>query len=368
MSLEIFKKDDKGLMNVRMAAVACKSTAQILKKYGAVTPKLPLTVPHILVHGFAGCGKTSRIEAAAEIMGCKESDNTFIRINPDCINNIETLIDILNTKLSWEGYLCNYGKTDHTNCPKHNHQIVDPVNPRTPVKQQIVFLDEVHVLPKEVQEKLGLIILDFRYQLVSKSGYKTHYFPKFTFCGATTKPGDLIKPLRTRFGIKIAVTTYNDSEMMEIANTMLSQRGLNVSEDAKKIICNISQGIPRELENHITGLFNCWMYLLSTGQYTNKCVITREVAQNYIKVQRFLEDGLSSSQISVLKYLYNFKQGIGITRVCNATGIDLQRFNDELEPRLVERGHIVAGGRGRQITESGRKYLEDILEHNPEFK
>lgn len=373
-TIETFKKDDKGLLTIRMATAAVNNSQKLLKKYGRITPKLPLTVPHTLMSGPGGTGKTSRVEEAVKIMGCSEKDGTFIRVSPDCLkkDGIEGFITILNQSLSWDGYLCNHGKTNHCDCPQHDHFIVDTENPRAPIKQVAVFIDEIHVVPEDIQEKLGLIILDFRYQVVTPLGLKTYYFPKFTLFAATTKPGDLIKPLRTRFGNKFNIDYYTDSEMDQIAAVMAAKRGWNVEADALSLVAKAAQGVARECENHLTGLFNCWIYLLNSGQVTEKNAITKEVALQYLNVKEITEDGLCFNQVKILKYLATFVsdgkvKGIGVNRICNSLGIDPQRFADELEPRLASKGFITSGGRGREITQDGLLYLEHALSKYPEL-
>lgn len=362
-----FSKDDKGIVSIEMAVAAAQATNKILEKYGKITPKLPLSVPHILVHGAAGCGKTTRINEAANLMGCSEEDGTYIKVSGETVKSIEDLVNTLNSKLSWQGYLCNHGKTDHCNCPKENHKIVDPINPKSPVKPQIVFFDEIHVLSKDLQEKLGLIILDFRYELLTRAGLKTIFFPKFTFAAATTKPGDLIKPLRTRFGLKIAVTMLSEEEMISVVKSMVDERGWAVEPEVVEIIAKMSQGTPREAGNHLTGLFGCWRYCLNTGQDYNKQVISKEIAVRYADTQGYTIEGISYDQVRILKYLAGFAspdltkvKGVGVGRICGALNLDAERFADELEPHLVHKGYISSGGRGREITEAGFKYVSAI--------
>jgi Holliday junction resolvasome RuvABC ATP-dependent DNA helicase subunit len=374
METKIFSDSDKAMLSIKMAVAAVDNTSKLLKKYGRITPKLPITLPHTLFYGPGGTGKTKRVEEAVKLMGCSEEAGTFIRVSPDCLkkNGIEGFIDILNKNLSWEGYLCNHGKTSHCNCPSHNHKIVDTESPRAPVKQIAVFLDEIHVVPADIQEKLGLILLDFKYQTVTPLGLKTYYFPKFTLFAATTLPGDLIKPLRTRFGNKFSVSYYTDTEMVSIASVMAKQRGWNVDAESLELLAKASQGIARECENHLTGLFNCWIYLMSTGQEVNKHVITKEVTLQYLSIKQFTEDGLSFDQVKILKYLASFAKdgkvkGVGVNRVCGALGLDAQRFSDELEPRLSAKNFISSGGRGREITNEGMQYLEVTLTKYPEL-
>lgn len=368
----ILPDTDSSLLTIKMCVEACKNTNKILAKYGRITPKLPIVVPHTLFHGSAGCGKTTRAEQAARLMGCSEEDGTFIRINSDCIKKIEDIIEILMKKLSWEGYLCSNGKTSHAECNPCNHQIVDPVNPRGPVKQVTIFLDEIHTLSPDIQEKLGLILLDFRYQLVSYANLKTYYFPKFTLIGATTRPGDLIRPLRTRFGNKFSVGYHTDEEMENIVASMAADRGWNIDNECKQIVARISQGIPREADNHLSGVFNCWIYLLNTGQITDKHVITKEVALQYIKLKNYIEDGLSYDQVKVLKYLASFvkdgkPRGVGVSRICGALGLDSTRYTDEIEPRLSSKGLVSSGGRGREVTLEGMQYLDFLSNTNSDF-
>lgn len=364
---------DKALLSIKMSAAAASNTSKLLKKYGRITPKLPLVVPHCLAYGPGGCGKSTFVEEAVKLMGCSEEAGTFVRVSPDCLaKGVDSFIEILNKSLNWEGYLCNYGKTSHCSCPQHDHKIVDVETPRAPIKPVAVFIDEIHVVPPDVQEKLGLIMLDFRYQTITPLGLKTYYFPKFTLFAATTLPGDLIKPLRTRFGNKFSVSYYTDEEMVAIADTMAKQRGWNLDQGAKELIALASQGVARECENHITGLFNCWIYLMSTGQEVDKHVITKDVASQYLNIKQFTEDGLSFDQIKILKYLAAQNKdgkikGIGVNRICGALGLDAVRFTDEIEPRLVSKGYICSGGRGREITETGLLYLEDVLKKYPDL-
>jgi len=359
---DIFPETDKAMQLIQIGVSAVKNTNKLLSKYGKITPKLPITLPHSIFFGPAGTGKTSRVEQAVKIMGCSEEAGTFVRVSPDCVKNIEDFIAVLNKHLSWEGYLCNQGNTSHEACNCSDHYIVDVNTPRAPVKQVAIFIDEIHVLAPDVQEKLGLIMLDFRYQIATPLGLKNYFFPKFTVFGATTVMGDLILPLRSRFGNKFSVSRYTDKEMVGILGVMADQRGWKITDEAKELLARASQGGARNAENLLTNTFCSWIHLLNSGQEVDKHAITREVALYYLKIQQFTEEGLSYDQVKVIKFLSTLAKdgkvkGAGISRICSATGIDEQRFSDEIEPRLVSLGMICSGGRGREVTQPGLEYL-----------
>lgn len=369
---KVNKETARALLNIEMAISAVKHANDRLARGEELPVGTPLTVGHMISYGPGGLGKTRIIEQAAKLMGCSEEQGNFIRLNADNFKRGSELVEILQQKLSWDGYLCNHGKIDHSQCPRCNHYIVDPVNPRGPLKPQMVFLDEIHVLEKSLQEQLGLIILDFRYQVCNSGNLGNVYFPKFTFAGATTKLGDLLKPLRTRFSIKIGFNYFSDTEMQDIVTFMAEQRGLNLDREVTEIIAKVAQGTPREASNHLNGLYNCFIHFkdqFSTRQFNEKNVIMKEVAEKYISIQNFREDGLSFDQIRILHFLSQFfdekKQSfkaVGVNRICNHFGMDPQRFYDEVEPRLSYRGFIVSGSRGRELTEEGLNYLKSIKE------
>lgn len=363
-------QDDLGLMTIKMAVAAVGEANKTLAQGKSLTPGQPFTVPHTLFHGPAGTGKTLRALEAAKLMGCTEENNTFIAINADTIKNIEDFINILISVVNYEGYRCNNGKCSHKGCGT-NHKFYSLEQPQGPFKPVAIFMDEIHLLSKDLQEKLGLILLDFKYAIQVDGKVKTLHFPKFTFFAATTIPGNLMKSLRTRFANKVAVNYYTDEQMKGIVETMAQARHLVLDDACKEIVARVAQGVAREAENHLRGVFNCWSYLKQSNQASNREVITAEVAKYYIKNQQYLEDGLSLNQIRVLSSLFKgstkSRAGLGLNRLCALLGMDSQQYLEDVEPRLVYRQYITSGSKGREITEEGKEYLTTLFAARPEL-
>lgn len=375
-----FGEDDTLLLPLEMSIACVENTSKILsmlardykdKGYSqALPPDMPFTVPHTLFSGPGGCGKTVRVEAACDLMGCTEEDGNLIRLSPDSFSNAKEFVDILEENLSWDGYLCDQGKICHDNC--EGCSIVDPINPRGPIKQQAVFIDEIHDIGKDTQVGLLLILLDFRYQFKDDSGVRDVFFPKFTCFGATTDPGLLSKPLRTRFKNKIYVTYYTDEEMTAIVESMAKQRGWKIEHEAAQILALCAQGIAREAGNHLEGLFSCWCYYRKKHPEiiteADKETLTADMARRYIEAKSFVEDGLSYDQVRLLNYLDRQVNGkyvtAGIKKILDAMGWDNQRYCDEIEPRLVARG-LLDTTRSRKITQDGIAYLKEVKRKYP---
>lgn len=375
--MSVFKVDDKGLEVIKHSVAAVEHTNSLLTKlatryasegYGrALPPTMPFAVAHTLFSGPPGTGKTTRAEEAASLMGCTEENGLFIRTTPDAIRTPNDLVKLLMTRLSWQGYLCNRGKIDHTACSKC--RIIDPVNPRGPITPQVLFIDEIHDLDKDVQVAMLMILNDFRYQYKDKDMVRDVYFPKFTCFGATTDPGKLPKPLRTRFKNKVYVNYYTDEEMLDIVKSIVRKRGWEIDPDAAGILARISQGIPREAVNHVEGIYSCLCYLVKSGKLPitarEQCRFTTTLAKFYADSRGFLEDGLSYDQIRLLNFLNREVDGkfvtAGIKKILDALGWDLQRYADEVEPRLVARG-LIDTTRARRITTKGSRYLEELEE------
>ena len=348
---------------------------------------LYLTEDFIVHHN---CGKTKRVETAANLMGCSEEDGTFIRLNAECINSGDELATTLEEKLSWDGYLCDKGHLVHnheTGCISKNGKrtcnIVDPVNPRGPIKQTIVFIDEIHVLSKDVQEQIGLILLDFRYQYRLKDGkVKDVYFPKFTCFGATTVLGDLLTPLQTRFPNQIEIEYYSDSEMKEIVKSMAGQRDWEIDEEAAMVIGLCAQGVARMGENHLRGLYEAACYyraMADRGEISlnenDRKVLTTNLALKYIEVAKYLPDGLKHAQLRTLQFLRRRDKNprtdkwntSGEQAICDNLGIDKDNYRKQIEPRLLARSLMERTGRGRALTDEGLEYLYKVEDRYPEL-
>lgn len=389
-----FKENDPGMMKIKYGVAAVKRASKILKalysKYKgskALPNTIPITLPHTIFYGPGGTGKTVRVEAAADLLDCNDENGRLIRINAECIDNGDDLARLLEERLSWNGYLCDNGCINHTvasGCIDHEGnricKITDPKNPRGPISQVAVFIDEIHVLSKKVQEQMGLILLDFRYQYKNKDGsVRDVFFPKFTCFGATTILGDLLTPLQTRFGNQVEVEYYSDQEMKDIVKSMARGRGWSITENAAQILGLCSQGVARMGENHLRGLYEAACYYRNRAEVEgyelpeeDKTTLTENLALKYINTAKYLPDGLKYSQIRALQFL--LKRGknlrtdeyrpIGEQAICDNLGIDKDNYRKGIEPRLISRGLIERTGRGRSITNKGHKYLNSVMQQN----
>lgn len=385
----IFKKDDPGLMKIRWGTAAVKSAQKKLyalyKKYHgkkALPSSIPVTLPHTIFYGPGGTGKTVRAEYAAEMLGCSEKEGTFIRLNAECIDSGDDLAKVLKEKLNWNGYLCSKGHIYHdksTGCIDENGnqvcKIIDPIRPRGPIIQKVLFIDEIHVLSRDVQEQIGLILLDFRYQYKADTGEVVDlFFPKFTCLAATTKIGDLLTPLQTRFGNQIEIPFYTDEEMIEIVQTMAKQRGWAIEQGAAEILGLCSQGVARMGENLLRGLYEAACYFRTEGNKELKMeeqdykVLTEKIARRYIRVAGYAPDGLKKTQIKTIEFLINRGKtakgnwcSVGEQAICDNLGIDKENYKKGIEPRLIHRSLISRSGRGRCVTNKGVNYLKTSI-------
>jgi Holliday junction resolvasome RuvABC ATP-dependent DNA helicase subunit len=356
-----------------MSIAGCNKNNQLLaklhEKYGttkALPPETAFVVGHTLLYGPAGCGKTSSALKCVELAGASEENKTFFKLSADSINTTIEFVRILEAILNWEGYLCNYGKIDHKHCGKRCC-IKDPVHPRGPIKPIYLFIDEIHNLKKEVQEGLLLILEDFRYQYRDGNINYDVRFPKFTLLAATTDPGLLLKPLISRFKIKLKVDRKTDQDMESVVTRLATERGLILEQKSVEVLSRISQGIPREARNHVEGLYNCWAYLLhnnSSIEGLREDIITGNVAAYYAKINNFIQDGTSQEQLNVLLYLSGKSDNgkyitAGVKKLCNSLSFDENYYLSFIEPRLILNG-LIDTAQSRKITNKGLEYLNSI--------
>lgn len=369
-----FAEDDAGIRKIRYGIAAADRSNDLLSKlwnkyHGtkALPASRPTVVPHTMFAGPGGCGKTRRVEVAAEMMGCTVENQKFVKLTPDAISNPEHLIDILMKKLSWKGYLDADGNVDHAQgeWPK----IVDPKNPVAPTENIAVFIDEIHDLHPNILNAMLIILYEFEYQYTDKDGKFHHiYFPRFTCFGATTDLGDLPAPLRTRFVNQVEIEYYTDEEMFNIIHSMASQRDLTIDDDAAKVLAFCSQGVARLGENHVKGLYEVACYYSPD----NPSHLTLDLVKKYLTSAQYLPDGLKYRQVKILEFLFQRgrKKGqwnkVGELAICDHLAVDRTLYKESLEPRLMMRGFIERTARGRSLTDTGEAYLNAVKRAYPQ--
>lgn len=324
------------------------------------------TVGHIMFTGPAGCGKTTYANKVAEMMGLQEGVN-YHKVSADSFPTIQDFILFLQEKLTWEGYLCNNGKIRGD-----NRRIIDPKTPRGPVPPVAIFFDEIHMLPKKIQDKFGVILLEFYYALKTESGFERIYFPRFTVMGATTDVGLLTPALQSRFKLHVPVNYYSVEEMEEIVRKMCKDRRLELTEEATKIVARCAQGVPRSAENHLDQLLSHWIFKVTKLGYDHSKPLCEKFVSRFYDHAKYIKEGYTFDQIELLKYLANGnidkkgkRLGMGIVKICHRFGIDKLNYLHNWEPILQRQGLICTGTRGREITKLGLSLLRNLSERYP---
>jgi Holliday junction DNA helicase RuvB len=279
-------------------------------------------IPHILFSGVAGCGKTTM---GMEI--AKAADVDFTPVSPDDLSDRESVMSVLD-------------KLDHTNYNERGDRTGE-------ISPTILFVDEIHRVPRKGQEILGIAMEKF--MLESGKANKFYWIPYFTLVGATTDDGELSKPFREKFNMRFLFTTYSDGEIADILMSRATY--LTVSEKAAMCIARRSRGVPRIA---ITLLNRCSDYALFTG----KTKIDYATVKENFDLMKIDSRGLTEAEIKILKILYNSEEPIGVDNLAIISNESKKNLLNTIEPFLIRSGLIVRSGKGRIITSDGKLHLE----------
>ena len=221
----------------------------------------------------------------------------------------------------------------------------------------VLFIDEIHRLPKVVEEVLYNAMEDFTINVVVGKDSSAHSItidlPPFTLVGATTRVGDVSAPLRDRFGIIFKLDYY---ELNEIKNIVLRTSRVydnQILEDAAIELARRSRGTPR-IANRLFRRVRDFATVVNNG---NIDLEITKMALNALKVD---ELGLDDVDISYLKgIIERFKGGpVGIESIAAAIGEEEVTLEDVYEPYLLQQGLINRTPRGRIVTEKAYKHLK----------
>jgi Holliday junction DNA helicase RuvB len=271
---------------LKISTMGCKNTNSVM--------------PHVLIDGPPGLGKTTIAGAIASELN--------VNLHTTNAANIRSVKNILP-------YLMG-------------------IAPRS-----VLFIDEIHRLPKLVEEFLYPVMEDFKLSITVENQPETIDLPQFTLVGATTSGGSLSQPFYDRFTIKEHLSFYSINDLAKLAGLNAKKLGLNVFEDSLLEIAKRSKGTPRILNARLQWYKN---YISCNPQETdmNKIFITQGIDEHGFDIyDRMYLDTLKKSRGSAL----------GLKSISSITGIAIDTIENSIEPYLARNGYVIRTQKGRVI-------------------
>ncbi|REK16585.1 MAG: Holliday junction branch migration DNA helicase RuvB [Planctomycetota bacterium] len=223
-------------------------------------------------------------------------------------------------------------------------------------KQSVLFIDEIHRLPKAVEEFLYPAMEDFRIDILLGEGVNARTInmalQPFTLIGATTRAGLLSAPLRDRFQIREHLDFYSIEELTEIVVRNARKLQVDIVPEAATEIASRSRGTPRLANNRLRWVRD---YVTSKADGT----VTLELARAALDMQGIDTLGLDGQDRRYLETIARvFKGGpVGVGAVAHTMNLAVDTLEDEIEPYLLRSELLIRTPRGRRVTARGFEHL-----------
>src|SRR5574344_1774921 len=302
-----------------------KTIIEELKVYIFSAKKRKTVLDHMLFYAPPGLGKTSLAYVVANEMKAK-----IVTVSASAIKEIQDMVSILGT--------------------------LDPGD--------ILFIDEIHNLDREVEEILYSALEDFRINITYKSEENSKALSielsPFTLIGATTLIGNISIPLRDRFLILFKFNYYNDFDLKEIILNNAKKFEIEMEDEAAYDIAVRSRKTPRVANNILKRMYE---YAL----FKNYKKITRTIAKEAFNFLNINQYGLNEVDIEILNALY-YKfhgQAVSLEAIASILNDNVVNLRDVNEPYLVNTGLIDRTKKGRIITKIGEKIILEINQIKP---
>ncbi len=220
----------------------------------------------------------------------------------------------------------------------------------------VLFIDEIHRLPRAVEEILYPAMEDFALDIINGKGQGANsiHLPlqRFTLVGATTRAGQLSAPLRDRFGVMLRLELYTPTELAEIVTRSARILGVNATPDGALEIASRSRGTPR-IANRLLKRVSDFALVLGTGK------ITTETAQIALSRMEIDELGLDLVDRRMLTAMIEHYHGgpVGLETIAAMVGEEPVTIEDVYEPYLMQIGFLSRTPRGRVVLPPAYRHL-----------
>lgn len=221
----------------------------------------------------------------------------------------------------------------------------------------VLFIDEIHRIPRFIEEILYSAMEDFKLDIVvggeGSSRSISIDLPPFTLVGATTRAGDLTGPLRDRFGIVSRLNFYTDDELKDIVLRTSRVLDSPITETAAYELARRSRGTPR-IANRL------FKRVRDFALVEEKDKIDLNITKTALEKMKVDEFGLDSMDYNLLNAIIdNFNGGpVGIDALASSIGEEASTIEDVCEPYLLQNGFLKRTSRGRMVTEKTYEYLK----------
>ena len=276
------------------------------------------TLDHVLLYGPPGLGKTTLANIIANEMGAN-----FRQVSAPSLTRSGDLASILSSLEAGD----------------------------------VLFIDEIHRLPKVVEEVLYSAMEDYSIDIVVGKDATAQTIkidlPPFTLIGATTRPGDISSPLRDRFGIINALNYYSIEELSQIVNRTSKVFDYAIDSKAALEIARRSRGTPRVANRLFRRVRDFSQFMGDKG------IIEYEITKDSLSRLNIDDDGLNETDHKFLRAIIEkFKGGpVGLSSVAASIGEEVNTLEDVYEPYLLQEGFIIRTPRGRCVTEKAYRNL-----------
>ena len=265
-------------------STGCKNSGQVM--------------PHVLIDGPPGLGKTTISSAIANEMGVN-----LYTVNAASVRSIKSLMPYL---MGMEA-------------------------------RSVLFIDEIHRLPKLVEEFLYPVMEDFRIDMLVENKPDSIDLPVFTMVGATTSGGSLSQPFYDRFTMKEHLSFYDNIVLAKLARSNADKLGLSLSDVEMEEIAQRSKGTPRILNARLQWYKN----------YIDFYPEEKDI-DTIFNSQGIDKNGFDCND---LKYIDVLKKNrcnpLGLKSISGMTGIAMETIENSIEPYMVRMGYVIRTQRGR---------------------